>query len=510
MRTSTRCGLIVLLSLPAFVSREAQADSPLTSADFHGAYANVREVSLAKRTKRATGDVLRLLLDEQAPFAHKAAVINALGYGQRNAPLFLEGLATKRGQPTSKLRSSQLTGHELFCLGYLRAMDDYLKLSALAPRRRGVLGMRPKALLAAAAKKAPESFTVHLVLALVRAQDAMRSSFCQVYTLVEKVLQGFVLTRRDFSPAALRVVMRYIDLYKKDCKRFKPKRDPELDQIYSITRYQRWIVTGTQGGVVFWEAASGKVHRTDKAFISSVLLVHGGRLWVGAHHQLSAYSGDQPKVYLKVKGARGIYPFLTPQGALMARRGRRLYRYDAKRDRFTKAGKLPKRAPYARLVRKNGDVWEIDFLKALIHRKANGQVERIARRSSRYPGGDPRRFYTDDRGTLWVADFDNGFYHYDPALKRFVADPVVNAQASAMAIDVQRGRRWFLHYRQGLHLLSKDRPPRFFSLQKLKYMRALYLDPQSGDVWVGGWGQLLRLEYRAHVWVQRAYRVVQP
>lgn len=489
----------------------ARADSPLTSADFHTAYANVREVALAKRTQRATGDILQLLLDDGAPIAHKAAVINALGWkfrGQSNAALFLEGLSSKHGSKPFRLKAAQLSAPELFCLGYLRAMDDYLKLSALAPGRGGVLGMRPANLLAAAAKKEPTSFTVALITAMVRAQKEMSRSFCRVYDLVEAELQRFPAGRRDFSPAALRVVMGYIGGYKKYCKRFKPKRDPELDQIYTITRYKGWIVTGTQGGVVFWQPGNKQPHRTDKAFIAAVLLEHDGRLWVGSHYKLFAYRGDKPKTYLKHKGARGIYPFLTREGKLMARRGRRLFRYDARRDRFVRAG--TDASPYARIIRRNGEIWEIEFLRALIRRSKDGQVERIARKSGRYPGADPRQFYEADDGTLWVMDFDNGFYRYDEAQRRFVSHPVVNAQASAMAIDVQRGRRWFLHYRKGLHLLFKSGDPKFFDLRKLQYMRALFLDKQTGDVWVGGWTELLQLEHRAHVWLRRSYRVVAP
>ena len=69
---------------------------------------------------------------------------------------------------------------------------------------------------------------------------------------------------------------------------------------------------------------------------------------------------------------------------------------------------------------------------------------------------------------------------------------VVSRKASAMAIDAKRGRHWFLHYTNGLHVRGRRGPTKHLDMRRLQYMRALWLDP-DGSVWVGGWNALVHV-----------------
>lgn len=507
MFSSMRLVPLALLAVTLLPVGLARADSPLTSTRFHVAY---RDLALVRQATAglANDAVLRALLDAKRPTHEKAALIDALGWklrGQDNAQRFYRALVSAKSIKAPK--PADLTAAELFVLGYLRAMDDYLKLTALAPNAPAgsVAALTPEALLALAEKRAPRDFTIALVSALVRAQRSMSTSFCDVYEDVRKTVARFPSSRRKLRRKALAAIQGYVRGYRSYCPQYKPKKDPEFDQIYAITRYQRWIVTGTQAGVVFWEPDSGRIQRRDRSFIAAHFLVHDGKLWVGAHHELRVYRGDQPQVYLRNKNARGIRPYLRG-GKLVARRGRTIYRYDAVRDRFVRDSVAPSSA-YHWITRKNGERWQVRFLRALVRIGQDGVREEIPYKSARYPGRDPRRLHEDANGQLWVIDFVDGFYRYDAATQRFVHHDVFRHKASAMTVDAQRQRSWFLHYTDGLTLESGGKR-RFTDLRALSYMRALYLEPQTGVVWVGGWNQLLRLTYQAHILRRRSYSVV--
>ncbi|MBE2253380.1 MAG: hypothetical protein IAE78_27875 [Myxococcus sp.] len=72
-----------------------------------------------------------------------------------------------------------------------------------------------------------------------------------------------------------------------------------------------------------------------------------------------------------------------------------------------------------------------------------------------------------------------------------------------MAVDVERKRTWLLHYTDGLTLLRDGAPLERVALDELENMRALLLDPTTGDVWVGGWGQLVRLRADGPTWAKQ-------
>ncbi len=301
------------------------------------------------------------------------------------------------------------------------------------------------------------------------------------------------------------------------------KPDPQLNQIYALARYRQWIVAGTQAGIVFWNPKTGTVDKLLKAYISNRLLVRGKYLWASTYRGLFRFDGTSHKPYLAQAQGRGGHLVLGPGGKLLAQQDSLVgtpsgwLAYDDKADRFDpyapggasgaspfSSGSL--QLPYDFVVRQNGEIWAIDFLHALVAYRAGG-ASTIPLSGSVYPGRDPRSFYVDPLGKLWVVDFESGFFRYDDPKGVFVAEPTVSDKGSAMAIDAARKRTWLLHYRKGLHLLEPNKAATFFDLSRLEYMRALLLD-SDGSVWVGGWNALVHVSRQgAKGWRERAHVV---
>ena len=91
---------------------------------------------------------------------------------------------------------------------------------------------------------------------------------------------------------------------------------------------------------------------------------------------------------------------------------------------------------------------------------------------------------------------------------RFVREPGLDEKGSGVAYDAKRQRLWMLHYTQGLVLKQPGAEPQRVDLSDLEFMRDLLLD-DSGDVWVAGWNQLVRVGAGGPPWVKRSYRVPQ-
>ncbi len=208
--------LIILL----FRGDKLSADSPLTSTDFYTLYRDIPEVREARKSRKASGKVLLYLLGA-APADKKAAVINALGWnirGQKNAPVYITALANRKRVSPGDMSYSLMKPGELFVLGYLLAMDDYFSLKPLRPGEFGMQGAGAEEILRRAAELEPENFTFRLIHALVEAQSLMERSFCSVYRRVERVIKLFPGPRRNMKPRAVARIMKYINLYRDDCR----------------------------------------------------------------------------------------------------------------------------------------------------------------------------------------------------------------------------------------------------------------------------------------------------
>lgn len=185
----------------------AKADSPITSTYFAVNYYEYPIVIAAETARSLTREVADYLLNEDNPIDVKAAVINAIGWnyeGNGNAQTFKEMIAKSKGATTQQLNLNDLSAHELMCLGYFIAMDNYF----IVEEAINILEM--------SAAKNENSFTINMILTMVKGQQAMDTNFCKVWTLTSDLLNDKSL-ERDIKTAAIQTVVDYMILYKMDC-----------------------------------------------------------------------------------------------------------------------------------------------------------------------------------------------------------------------------------------------------------------------------------------------------
>ena len=491
-----RLVLVLLLT-----SAAAWADSPLTSTDFATAYGEVPAVKSAKERKAAAAYVF---LAGTASNDQKLAVANALGWGADFATGFFEHLAQQRDVKAAALDVKDLDPSQLFVAGYLVAMADYLELTPLKPGAKGVWGKTGQALVDRAAGALREDFTVQYVQALVKAQKAMKGNWCDVFRLTHDVLARFPQGQRNLRPAAVEQAEGYLQGYEESCADSKAARRVEvetLNQGYSLSKLGAQIVVGSQGGVVVWDPAQDKPVAKRPGFICRGLTWHGA-VWSGCEAEVVKWDGLAFSAFLPrtAKGSAEYYqPMQGPDSKLWVRLGKKTWELDEAALRFVPVTTLWTIDPYDAIFFEGQPYW-IDFLHALHVGPAT-----ISLRSELYPGSDPRHFRIDERGALWVEDFESGLLKLEQG--RFVKQAGLNEKGSGAAYDLARKRQWLLHYTKGLVLLREGKAPELVSLPELDVMRDLLLDASNGDVWVAGWTELVRLRSDGPSWVKQRFRV---
>lgn len=185
----------------------ASADSPVTSTDFHTAYADIPIVAYAARAKTIDDKIAAALLSPKTGVDIKAAIVNALSWdinGKRNAAALIAYLNNKYKSKT--LDENKLSADELMVLGYLTVMDNYFKPDSGLPYLR------------LARQKTPHSYTIAMVYVIVSAQRDMDQSFCMVWEATALVRDNETLNQ-DMRPEAVAIIMDYLALYRDDCKR---------------------------------------------------------------------------------------------------------------------------------------------------------------------------------------------------------------------------------------------------------------------------------------------------
>ena len=184
------------------------AGNPLTT-NFSNFYSSVEQVNLAEQYGKLDGKIARYLLDGSVALENKAAVINAMYIDSKadfNATSFSQYLARQIKGDWQNLDLAQLTGDELFCLGYLTIMDKPSDPQA-------ALGI-----LEQAKEKSSSSFTINLFHSLVQAQIfADNQNFCEALKVCEDVRNNTTLTA-DFNDGAVNVIFDSVNDYKDKCK----------------------------------------------------------------------------------------------------------------------------------------------------------------------------------------------------------------------------------------------------------------------------------------------------
>jgi len=198
--------LVLVFSL--LVWNTTKADSPLTSTRFATAYYDNDFVQVARQSDGIlTPKLMRFLADKKISIDVKIAIINELGWrvsGKDNYTTFLNYLV-KNKIVKSKSKIKKASADIILSLAYLKAMDNYFNVKDAIK-------------LAEIAKtKAPKSYTVNLIVALIQAQRAMDDNWCNVFRLTDDVRQNKSLTQ-DMRPEASEIIFLYMDAYKNNCK----------------------------------------------------------------------------------------------------------------------------------------------------------------------------------------------------------------------------------------------------------------------------------------------------
>ncbi len=184
------------------------ADSPLTSTQFFKAYESIPIIQDASNSKGVLIEkLMNFLSDPLHPIDIKVALINRLGWNinrKHNANLFIQYLQkTKRYQSIKDLKE-RASSHELLCIGYLLAMDNYTDVK--------------EALIFSnlAATKESKSYTIQMINALILSQTFSYGNWCKKYEVFQKVKTRTDLTF-DFKLEASEIIFQYISSFKKYC-----------------------------------------------------------------------------------------------------------------------------------------------------------------------------------------------------------------------------------------------------------------------------------------------------
>ena len=201
---------LLILALVWSVSiQKAQADSPLTSTAIAKAYEHEPMVQKADEAKGSiTLEIMDYLSDPSAPIAVKMAVINKLGWkfgGKENATNYFIYLQDTKGYTNRVDFLAKGTGDELLCMAYLRGLDNYFDVAEATVYADYAL------------KKNPGSYTYQIIAALINAQHAMDSDWCEVYMLTDRVRSDKSLNL-DMNEAARKIIFDYMDLYQDSCE----------------------------------------------------------------------------------------------------------------------------------------------------------------------------------------------------------------------------------------------------------------------------------------------------
>lgn len=202
---NTFLGILAML----FFSYQASADSPLTSTEFYKAYEKLPIIQLAGNSNGLlTKELMNYLADKDNPTDVKIAMINRLGWdtkGKTNASILINYLKSKYGFKTTAELKTGLSASDLICIAYLKSMDNYFDTKEALT------------FATAAQAKEPKSYTINIIQRLIKAQDYLYKSYCQVFKIVNEVRTNESITM-DFNKEASDIIFEYINRYEKYCK----------------------------------------------------------------------------------------------------------------------------------------------------------------------------------------------------------------------------------------------------------------------------------------------------
>ncbi len=199
---------LLVIAIFSFCSTFLIADSPITSTGFGEAYADVPMVKKAIDSDgELTDEYCNFIFDKKNDFGARIAVVSALGWkfdGKTNFDFALEYLIRmKKVKKSNYLK--KLSGEDLICLAYLKALDNYFKVDEALQ------------IAEAGKKKAKSSYTAHIIHALIAAQANFDKNWCDCWKFCDNVRQSKSLNE-DLNSKAQKIIFDYMDLYKEYCK----------------------------------------------------------------------------------------------------------------------------------------------------------------------------------------------------------------------------------------------------------------------------------------------------
>ena len=198
--------LLIILVIGLLFNQNLLAGSPLTSTNIHEAYKDSAIIQLALKTEgKLTVELMNYLSDAKKPVELKIALINALGWdfnGKNNSTQFYEYLKENQNLKNINETSADI----LICYAYLKALDNYFDVD-------DAIKFAQKA-----KSKNKNSYTINIICALIEAQKAMGSNWCEVYNLTNNI-RGNDALQIDMKEDAIKIIFEYMNLYKDYCKK---------------------------------------------------------------------------------------------------------------------------------------------------------------------------------------------------------------------------------------------------------------------------------------------------
>ncbi len=170
------------------------------------------DIAIIKTASKSNGIIteqqLQFLTNSKNPIAIKLALINGLGWdtkGKSNAPKYLAYLFEKQPLLNYKNFYNKATATQLICYAYLKAMDDYFNVKSASIFARQAM------------RKAPTTYSIHLIGTLIQVQGLNAINWCSIYTKMNQVRTNkkLNLDMRLISTAA---IFSYTNGYKEYCK----------------------------------------------------------------------------------------------------------------------------------------------------------------------------------------------------------------------------------------------------------------------------------------------------
>ena len=191
------------------IANTSFADSPLTSTPFYKGYLDIAIIkAAAKSNGTITQQQLQFLTNAKNPIAIKLALINSLGWntkGKSNAPKYLAYLFEQKPQLNNQNFFHKASADQLICFAYLKAIDDYFNVKAASVFAKQAM------------RKAPTSYSIHLIGTLIQVQGTNQNNWCSIYTKMNQVRTDKKL-QPDFRPKSIQAIFSYTDGYKVYCK----------------------------------------------------------------------------------------------------------------------------------------------------------------------------------------------------------------------------------------------------------------------------------------------------